>query len=117
MLPTVYYAGSDPMGKEYVAAQSAYEGTETVVLPQRLIDAAGGVVIVRKASSWRPLAQDVIIDGNTMNTAGILGVYVSQVVTDERLVDALCELCGVPKPTGQRRVEIIKSVRKARERQ
>ena len=52
-----------------------------------------------------------------MNTAGILGVYVSQVVTDERLVDALCELCGVPKPTGQRRVEIIKSVRKARERQ
>ena len=116
VLPTVYYAGSDPMEKEYVAAQSAYEGTETVVLPQRLIDAAGGVVIVRKAASWRPIAQDVIIDANTMNTDGILGVYVSQVVTDERLVDALCELCGVPKPTGQRRVEIIESVRKARER-
>ena len=107
VLPTVYYAGSDPMGKEYV-------GVDLAVAE---IDAAGGVVIVRKASSWRPLAQDVIIDGNTMNTAGILGVYVSQVVTDERLVDALCELCGVPKPTGQRRVEIIKSVRKARERQ
>jgi hypothetical protein len=116
VLPTVYYAGSDPMGKESVAAQTAYEGTETVVLPQRLIDAAGGVVIVRKATSWRPLAQDVIIDGNTRNTADVLGVYVSQVVTDERLVDALCELCGEQKPTGQRRVEIIESVSKARQR-
>lgn len=117
VLPTVYELPGDAMGDEHDAALAAYEGTETIVLPQRLIDAAGGVVIVRKAASWRPMAQDIVIDADTKNHAGMLGVYISQVVTDERLVDAVCELAGVaPPPAGAERAALVERIAKLRER-
>ena len=117
VLPTAWYSSHDTMSAEYKAIFDAYEGTETIVLPQRLIDAAGGVVIVRKAESWRPLAQDVVIDADTKNHTGILGVYVSQIVTDDRLIDALVELCGKAPPTGAARAALLESVSKARARE
>lgn len=114
VLPTAWDTSDEINGASYSARKEAYEGTETIVLPQRLIDAAGGIVIVRKASSWRPLAPDIVIDADTKNHTGILGVYLSQVVTDERLVDALAELCGKAPPLGAARDAVLEAVGAAR---
>ncbi|MDP2323942.1 MAG: hypothetical protein Q8N51_07930 [Gammaproteobacteria bacterium] len=117
VLPTGWAAKGERSSPVYEKTKGLFDGTETIVLPQRLIDAAGGVVIVRKAASWRPLAEDIIIDADTMNHRGILGVYISQVVTDERLIDALAEMCGKPTPTGAARASLLDSVAKIRERE
>ncbi len=117
IVPTAWDTSGDTMSAGYKAKLNAYEGTETIVLPQRLIDAAGGVVIVRKSASWRPLAEDIVIDSDTKNHAGILGVYISQVVTDDLLIDALAELCGKIPPTGKARDALRDSVSKGRDRE
>jgi hypothetical protein len=114
VLPTAWDMSDEINGASYSARKEAYEGTETIVLPQRLIDAAGGIVIVRKAPSWRPLAPDIVIDADTKNHTGILGVYLSQVVTDERLIDALAELCGKAPPVGAARDAVLEAVGAAR---
>lgn len=116
VLPTGWTSDGERSGPAHETMKGLFDGTESIVLPQRLIDAAGGVVIVRKAASWRPLAQDIVIDADTKNHAGILGVYVSQIVTDERLIDAMSELCGEAPPTGDARAALVEAVSKARER-
>ncbi|MBL0928054.1 MAG: hypothetical protein IBJ11_10455 [Phycisphaerales bacterium] len=110
VLPTAFEIPRDTMGEPHRAALAAYDRTETIVLPQRLIEAARGVVIVRKASSWRPMAPDIIIDSDSTNPKDILGVYISQIVEDDRLIDALCDLCGAPRPAGERRAALIERV-------
>jgi hypothetical protein len=116
VVPTRWFPPASVSAEELKALKAKYNETETIVLPQRLIDAAGGVVIVRKAASWKPLAQDVIIDADTKNHAGILGVYVSQIVTDERLIDAMSELCGKEPPKDAQRAVLVEAVSKARDR-
>lgn len=117
VLPTAWSSEGPRSSPQYEQSKMQYDGTETIVLPQRLIDAAGGVVIVRKAASWRPLAQDIVIDADTKNPAGTLGVYVSQVVTNDRLIDALAELCGKTPPTGAARAALLETVSKTRTRE
>ncbi len=81
------------------------EGTEAIVISDRMLDAANGVLMVRAAATWSSEFPDFVIDDDPANHARVLAVFIDHRVSDERLIEIVKELC---KPNDKKNSSIGK---------